>query len=192
MTRGLFAFLVLLPCLALAQEPASKLDAILKAARNQVGATVTYDPLYQILSFPGGDVPLDRGVCTDVIVRAYRGAGIDLHLLVHQDMKEAFSHYPRSWGLSRPDPNIDHRRAQNLAVYFSRRGQVLSQSNEAADYKPGDIVTWKLPDGRPHIGLVLDEIADGRPLIIHNIGMGAKAEDILFSFTITGHYRYMP
>jgi uncharacterized protein len=192
MMRGLFAFLVLLPCLALAQEPATKLGVILEAARNQVGVTVTYDPSYQTLSFPGGDVPMDRGVCTDVIIRAYRAAGIDLQLLVYRDMKDAFSHYPRSWGLSRPDPNIDHRRVQNLAVYFSRHGQVLPLSKEAADYKPGDIVTWKLSDGRPHIGLIVDEIADGRPLIIHNIGMGAKVEDILFSFTMTGHYRYVP
>jgi uncharacterized protein YijF (DUF1287 family) len=192
MTRGLFAFLVFLPCLTLAQEPAAKLDAILKAARDQVGVTVTYDPSYRKLSFPGGDVPMDRGVCTDVIIRAYRAAGVDLQLLVHYDMKDAFSRYPRSWGLSRPDPNIDHRRVQNLAVYFSRHGQVLPRSNEAADYKPGDIVTWKLPDGHPHIGLIFNEIAGGRSLIIHNIGMGTKAEDILFSFTMTGHYRYMP
>jgi uncharacterized protein len=185
-------FLALLPHCASAEELASKRDAILNAARAQVGVTVIYDPSYQKLPFPGGDVPMDRGVCTDVIVRAYRGIGIDLQLLVNRDMRKAFSHYPRSWGLSHPDPNIDHRRVQNLAVYFLRYGQVFPVSKEAAEYKPADIVTWKLPDGRPHIGLVSNELADGRPLIIHNIGMGTKLEDILFSFTITGHYRYLP
>jgi uncharacterized protein len=192
MKLKLLAFLILLPYPAAAEELSPKLDAILKAAGNQVGVTVAYDPSYRILSFPGGDVPMDRGVCTDVIIRAYRAAGIDLQLLVHRDMKNAFSVYPRIWGLSRPDPNIDHRRVQNLAVYFSRHGQALPVSKIAAEYKPGDIVTWKLPDGHPHIGLISNEIAGGRPLVIHNIGMGTKAEDILFSFTITGHYRYMP
>ena len=142
--------------------------------------------------FPGGDVPIDRGVCTDVIVRAYRSIGVDLQLLVNQDMRKAFPAYPRKWGLSRPDPNIDHRRVENLAVFFVRHGQSLPITKEATDYRPGDLVTWRLPDGHPHIGIVSDRSADGRPLLVHNIGAGAKVEDILFAFTITGHYRYVP
>jgi uncharacterized protein YijF (DUF1287 family) len=155
-----------------------------------VGKTVRYDPAYEKIGFPGGDVPVERGVCTDVIVRAYRGIGIDLQLLVNQDMRADFGAYPRLWGLSRPDTNIDHRRVPNLAVFFKRHGTVLPVSSSARDYKPGDIVTWRLADGRPHIGLVTNRETGGRPLMIHNIGEGAQIEDVLLEFTITGHYRY--
>jgi uncharacterized protein len=172
-----------LPCRA--EEPPSELQRI-------VGVTLRYDPSYVSIPFPGGDVPMDRGVCTDVIIRAYRSIGVDLQLLVNQDMRKAFPAYPRKWGLSRPDPNIDHRRVDNLAVFFGRHGQSLPISKEASDYRPGDIVTLRLPDGRPHIGLVSDRSADGRPLLVHNIGAGAQVEDVLFVFTITGHYRYLP
>jgi uncharacterized protein YijF (DUF1287 family) len=175
-----------------AQEPPSDLQRLIQGAYGQVGVTLRYDPSYVSIPFPGGDVPIDRGVCTDVIVRAYRSVGVDLQLLVNQDMRKAFAAYPRKWGLSRPDANIDHRRVDNLAVFFARHGQSLPVSKDAADYKPGDIVAWKLPDGRPHIGLVSDRSADGRPLVVHNIGAGAQVEDILFAFTITGHYRYAP
>jgi uncharacterized protein YijF (DUF1287 family) len=163
---------------------------LLQYAYDQIGKTVSYDPNYEAIGFPGGDVPINRGVCTDVIVRAYRGIGIDLQLLVNQDMRAAFAAYPRLWGLSHPDPNIDHRRVPNLMVFFARQGQVLPISKEARDYSAGDIVTWRLPDGRPHIGLVSDRQENGRPLAIHNIGAGAKVEDVLFAFEITGHYRY--
>ena len=190
--KHLALLIYFLPGLAIAKEPVSKLSLILEAARNQVGVTVAYDPAYRQLSYPNGDVPMDRGVCTDVIIRAYRAAGADLQALVHEDMKRAFSAYPRIWGLSRPDPNIDHRRVQNLAVYFSRHGQVLAISEEAADYKAGDIVAWKLPGGQPHIGLVSGRLEAGRPMIVHNIGFGAKEEDVLFAFPQTGHFRYMP
>jgi uncharacterized protein len=179
-----------LPCLA--EEPPSELQRIIQSAYAQVGVTLRYDPSYASIPFPGGDVPIDRGVCTDVIIRAYRSIGVDLQLLVNQDMRKAFPAYPRKWGLSRPDPNIDHRRVDNLAVFFVRQGRSLPISKDASDYRPGDIVTWRLPDGRPHIGLVSDRSADGRPLLVHNIGAGAKVEDILFVFTITGHYRYLP
>jgi uncharacterized protein len=162
----------------------------LQSAYDQVGRTVSYDPSYEAIAFPGGDVPIGRGVCTDVVVRAYRGIGIDLQLLVNQDMRAAFAAYPRLWGLSHPDPNIDHRRVPNLMTFFARHGQVLPISNEARDYRAGDIVTWRLPDGRPHIGLISDRQENGRPLAIHNIGAGAKVEDVLFAFTITGRYRY--
>ena len=180
----------------LAEEPPSDLQPdlqrIIQSAYAQVGVTLRYDPSYVSIPFPGGDVPIDRGVCTDVIVRAYRSIGVDLQLLVNQDMRKAFPAYPRKWGLSRPDPNIDHRRVENLAVFFVRHGQSLPITKEATDYRPGDLVTWRLPDGHPHIGIVSDRSADGRPLLVHNIGAGAKVEDILFAFTITGHYRYVP
>ena len=189
MVRFLLLLLVLAPSAVLAQEPAS-VPGLVQSAYAQVGKTVKYDPAYERIAFPGGDVPLERGVCTDVIVRAYRGIGVDLQALVNRDMRAAFGAYPKLWGLSRPDPNIDHRRVQNLAVYFKRHGKELPVSKEARDYKPGDIVTWRLPDGRPHIGLVSDRQSGGRPLIVHNIGEGAQVEDALFEFTISGHYRY--
>jgi uncharacterized protein YijF (DUF1287 family) len=178
------------PCRA--EESPSELQRIIQSAYTQVGVTLRYDPSYVSIPFPGGDVPIDRGVCTDVIIRAYRSIGVDLQLLVNQDMRKAFPAYPRKWGLSRPDPNIDHRRVDNLAVFFARQGQSLPISKDASDYKAGDLVTWRLPDGRPHIGIISDRSADGRPLLVHNIGAGAKVEDILFTFTITGHYRFLP
>ena len=174
----------------LAQELPADLRRIIEGAHEQVGVTLYYDPSYSVISFPGGDVPMVRGVCTDVIIRAYRSVGVDLQLLVNQDMRKAFSAYPRNWGLSRPDPNIDHRRVPNLAVFFTRHGQILHISSDAKAYRSGDIVTWRLPGGLAHIGLVSDRSTDGRPLIVHNIGGGAKVEDILFAFLITGHYRY--
>ena len=189
MVRFLLLLLVLAPSAVLAQEPAP-VPGLVQSAYGQVGKTVKYDPAYERIAFPGGDVPLERGVCTDVIVRAYRGIGVDLQALVNRDMRVAFGAYPKLWGLSRPDPNIDHRRVQNLAVYFKRHGKELPVSKEARDYKPGDIVTWRLPDGRPHIGLVSDRQSGGRPLIVHNIGEGAQVEDALFEFTVSGHYRY--
>jgi uncharacterized protein YijF (DUF1287 family) len=135
-------------------------------------------------------VPVERGVCSDVIIRAYRNAGIDLQRLVHEDMAQAFRSYPRQWGLSHPDPNIDHRRVLNLATFFTRHGEVLPISADARNYLPGDIVTWRLPDGHPHVGLVSDRVAGGAKLVVHNIGFGAQLEDILFKFPVTGHYRY--
>jgi uncharacterized protein YijF (DUF1287 family) len=195
MIRILFCLLLMSSaCLAeeLAEELPADLRRIIESAHQQVGITLQYDPSYSVISFPGGDVPMVRGVCTDVIIRAYRSVGIDLQLLVNQDMRRAFSAYPRNWALSRPDPNIDHRRVPNLAVFFTRHGQALPVSPEAKAYRPGDIVTWRLPGGLAHIGLVSDRSTDGRPLIIHNIGSGAKVEDILFAFTITGHYHYLP
>jgi uncharacterized protein YijF (DUF1287 family) len=189
---ALVAGLLLMAAPAFADDLPAPLRKILQSAYDQVGVTLLYDPSYQTIRFPGGDVPIDRGVCTDVIVRAYRGVGIDLQLLVNQDMRESFKSYPRLWGLSRPDPNIDHRRVQNLAVFFTRHGQALPISAVAHDYLPGDIVSWRLPGGQPHIGLVSDQDRDGRPLIIHNIGEGAKLEDILFAYQITGHYRFLP
>jgi uncharacterized protein YijF (DUF1287 family) len=188
--RALFALLLLLCIpLAVARSP----DDLVKAARTQIGVTTGYDPAYRKIAFPGGDVPPDRGVCTDVVIRAYRKLGIDLQALVHRDMRAAWSAYPKSWGLKSTDTNIDHRRVPNLAVFLRRHGSALPASRLAADYKAGDIVTWQIPPHLPHIGIVADELsANGTPLIIHNIGTGTQIEDILFAFKIVGHYRYFP
>jgi hypothetical protein len=165
-------------------------DAIATAARDQIGVTTSYDPSYRRLEFPNGDVPLDTGVCADVVVRALRSVGIDLQSEVNADMRTHFSAYPANWGLSKPDRNIDHRRVPNLRRWFQRKGWSLGASDDAADYVTGDVVSWKLPDGRPHIGVVSSRrTADGRPLIVHNIAVGAREEDVLFAWTITGRYR---
>ena len=163
------------------------------SAREQVGVTVLYDPAYVRLDYPGGDVPPERGVCTDVLVRAYRRHGIDLQQRVHEDMRAHFTAYPPLWGLSRPDRNIDHRRVPNLARYFTRHGESLGTNSADADFVSGDLVTWRLDSGVPHIGIVSDRRnIEGRPLIVHNIGAGTREEDVLREWTITGHYRYRP
>jgi uncharacterized protein YijF (DUF1287 family) len=167
------------------------------AAEQQVGVTVHYDGAYRRMPYPNGDVPPETGVCSDVIIRAYRALGIDLQQRVHDDMKAHFALYPKTWGLKKPDTNIDHRRVPNLQVFFKRHGQSLPVSNRAADYLAGDIVTWNLAAPAkmvPHIGIVSTRrSADvARPLIVHNIGSGTKVEDILFEYKITGHYRYAP
>lgn len=168
---------------------------LLAAAHAQVGVTVHYDGGYTKLAYPGGDVPVERGVCTDVVIRAYRAAGTDLQVAVHQDMRANFGAYPRLWGLRGTDRNIDHRRVPNLETFFRRRGEALDVSDRAGDYRPGDIVSWRLPNGLPHIGLVSDRgTADGsgRPLVVHNIGAGARVEDVLFAWPIHGHFRWFP
>ena len=154
---------------------------------------VVYDPSYFTIGYPNGDVPSGKGVCTDVVIRAYRKLGIDLQQKVHEDMKGNFSKYPQRWKLTRPDKNIDHRRVPNLMTFFSRFGEELSISQTAADYKPGDIVCWNLGGAITHIGVVVNKKnADGkRFLIVHNIGGGQVVEDVLFSYKIIGHYRYI-
>jgi uncharacterized protein len=165
---------------------------VVEGAKRQVGKTRSYDPAYRRIAYPGGDVPLETGVCTDVVIRAYSHAGIDLQVLVHQDMKANFSAYPRSWGPRKPDTNIDHRRVPNLATFFKRKGASLPVTNRAADYKPGDVVTWRLSSGVPRVGIVSDA---KRPLflthhlVVHNIGGGAQEEDVLVAYELTGHYR---
>ena len=169
------------------------------AMRVAVGAEMrarkqeSYDPAYVKIAYPMGDVPDDRGVCTDTVIRAYRHAGVDLQEAVHKDMAANFGKYPRSWGLSKPDTNIDHRRVPNLMVFFSRKGETLAITPRAQDYAPGDLVTWDLGGGVPHIGMVVDRKspAGGRFLIVHNIGQGPKMEGVLFKWKITGHYRYL-
>ena len=168
------------------------LKKFIDAAVAQVGVTTRYDPSYVQLDYPGGDVPKERGVCTDVLVRAFRGVSIDLQKEVHEDMTAAWSDYPKRWGLARPDSNIDHRRVPNLMTYLARKGKSLSITDNPDDYRPGDIVTWDLGGGVDHIGIVTDMAftPGGECLIAHNIGSGAKVEDVLFDWKITGHYRY--
>ena len=178
---------------AQAQDDAVAAEAlVVTAALEQLDQTVYYDPSYQRLAYPGGDVPVDRGVCTDVIIRAFRRVAVDLQVLVHDDMQRAFSAYPQQWGLTRPDPNIDHRRVPNLMTFFERKNKALPLSRDPSSYQPGDVVAWRLPGGRLHVGLVSNVRvpATRRYKLVHNIGAGAKLEDILFAYEIIGHYRY--
>ena len=153
---------------------------------------VTYDPSYFSIDYPGGDVPEGKGVCTDVIIRAYRKLGIDLQKEVHEDMRANFNTYPKKWGLSRPDKNIDHRRVPNLMTFFERYGEVKPITDDPDDYSEGDIVCWDLGGGVTHIGLIVNKkSSDGeRNLIVHNIGGGQVLADCLFDFKIIGHYRF--
>ena len=153
---------------------------------------VTYDPSYFSIPYPNGDVPADKGVCTDVVVRAYRKLGIDLQREVHEDMKAHFEAYPKIWGLKKTDTNIDHRRVPNLMTFFSRRGASIKVTDQGKDYLPGDVVTWNLEGGLTHIGIVVEKKSgdNERCLIVHNIGRGQELSDCLFSYPITGHYRY--
>lgn len=166
------------------------------AALERTNHKVRYDGSYVTLTYPGGDVPANTGVCTDVVIRSYRAIDIDLQVLVHEDMKTHFDQYPSSriWGLNKPDKNIDHRRVPNLQVFFTRHGESLSITGNPDDYQPGDIVTWTVRGNRPHIGIVTGQRSErtDNPLIVHNIGLGPKLNDMLFSFPITGHYRYKP
>lgn len=173
--------------------PAGKLQRRLaEAAMDQTHERVVYDPSYQVIDYPGGDVPRNRGVCADVIVRAYRELGIDLQVLVHEDMRDHFDKYPHNWGLNAPDTNIDHRRVPNLVTYFIRAGERLKVSADGLDYLAGDLVTWVVAGSLPHIGIVSSDLSpDGkRPLMVHNIGAGPQLEDMLFDYPVTGHYRY--
>jgi hypothetical protein len=163
-------------------------DAALALTHNKV----QYDPTYFKISYPNGDVPADKGVCTDVIIRAYRKLGIDLQKEVHEDMATNFNLYPKNWGLTRTDKNIDHRRVPNLMNYFSRHGSEKPISTKPEDYAPGDIVCWNLGGGITHIGIVVNKKStDGnRNLIVHNIGNGQELSDCMFDFKIIGHYSF--
>lgn len=165
-----------------------------KAAMIQTTQTFKYDGSYQRIDYPMGDVPIDRGVCTDVIIRAYRELGTDLQKLLHEDMKKNFDQYPKIWGLKTTDTNIDHRRVPNLKVFFKRSGSMLPISRDPEDYKAGSLVTWVLPGNLPHIGIVSSFKSEDRqrPMIIHNVGQGTVLEDFLFAYPITGHYLYNP
>ncbi|SFQ13271.1 DUF1287 domain-containing protein [Flavobacterium akiainvivens] len=197
-------YLLLLFLLACAQSPTANIadnqapapekdfygklsDAALQLTENEV----EYDPTYYKIPYPNGDVPKGKGVCTDVIIRAYRALNIDLQKEVHEDMAANFSKYPKAWGLKAPDTNIDHRRVPNLQVFFTRKGESMAITTKASNYKVGDIVTWMLPANHPHVGIVVDKKgADGRYKVVHNIGSGQNLDDCLFDWKITGHYRY--
>ena len=169
-------------------------DKLSDAAISLTKDDVTYDPSYISISYPNGDVPKNKGVCTDVIIRAYRKLNIDLQKEVHEDMVANFTKYPNleKWGLKTTDKNIDHRRVPNLEVFFDRKGKTLPITQNAIDYKTGEIVTWMINDKLPHIGIVTHlKSEDGkRNLIVHNVGGGQVLEDCLFSYTIVGHYQY--
>ncbi len=167
-------------------------NRLAEAAVELTGDAVSYDPAYYSITYPNGDVPPDRGVCTDVVIRAYRKVGIDLQKEVHEDMVANFDKYPKLWGLSRPDTNIDHRRVPNLMRYFARHGSAKPVSIRAEDYAPGDIVFWNLGGGIMHVGIVSGKRSaeGGRYLVVHNIGGGQVLEDCLFRYEIKGHYIY--
>jgi uncharacterized protein len=192
------ACLLLTACLA-AQSPSSQrplsrdefIKHLVSAAVERTHHQVRYDPAYVRIPYPAGDVPSGTAVCTDEIIRIYRGVGIDLQKEVHEDMEKNFAAYPshRVWGRNRTDTNIDHRRVPNLAVFFARKGE--SVRLDASEYRPGDLVTWDLGGGVPHIGMVVDRKgASGQNMVVHNIGQGPRMEDVLFVWKVTGHFRY--
>ncbi|HEX8130200.1 MAG TPA: DUF1287 domain-containing protein [Pyrinomonadaceae bacterium] len=168
------------------------LERLVAAANERTAHEVEYDPSYFKLDYPNGDVPAEKGVCTDEVIRSYRALGIDLQKEVHEDMAANFSLYPTKFGLKTTDANIDHRRVPNLRVFFERKGKSLPITDAATDYRPGDIVTWDLNTSQTHIGIMVDvpSATPGRYMIMHNIGQGPKIEDVLFAWKITGHYRY--
>lgn len=171
-------------------EASETARALIEAAETQVGVTWIYDPSYVRLDFPGGDVPLLRGVCTDVVIRAFRNAyGIDLQVAVNTDMKANFSAYPKIWGLKRPDRNIDHRRVPNLAKLFQRMGAEKPLTTDPAAFEPGDVVASVLPGNQPHVMIVTDRPGRTAPKVVHNIGLGARIADALLDYPLTGHYR---
>ncbi len=184
----IFLFLIMQTSFA-QQDFAAKLS---DAAIDIIDRNIKYVPDYVSIPYPNGDVPKNTGVCTDVVIRAYRKLGIDLQKEVHQDMKKRFSEYPKTWGLKSTDKNIDHRRVPNLQTFFKKHAKVLPITQKPEDYKPGDIVTWMLPRNLPHIGIVVNKKSSDKKrfLVVHNIGSGQVAEDMLFDFTITGHYSY--
>jgi len=190
--RGPWFAAALFLCLSEARADPRSLQSLLASALEQTRQTRYYDPAYVDIPYPGGDVPIERGVCSDVVIRAFRATGVDLQVEIHRDMKQNFSAYPKMWGLSRPDPNIDHRRVPNLMKFFERKGKSLPVSDQPVDYLPGDVVAWRLPNGLYHIGLVsnLPSSDPRRFLVIHNIGAGTRTEDILFAFEVLGRYRY--
>ncbi len=189
-------WLMLLGAAALPGQESGKnwTEKLVAAALAQTKQSVRYDPAYVRIPYPGGDVPADTGVCTDVVIRAYRTAlGIDLQKLVHEDMRARFPAYPKHWGLSRPDPNIDHRRVPNLQTFFKRKGAALPVTDKPEDYLPGDLITCTVAGRLPHIAIVVPAPdGGGRPWIVHNIGQGPRREDRLFEFPLTGHYRFAP
>lgn len=191
---GITVLLLLITPFSSAQALTSEQNKKLVEYAADLPRAVFYDSDYRKIDYPMGDVPAYKGVCSDVIIRSYRGIDIDLQKLLHEDIKANFSTYPskRMWGLNKPDTNIDHRRVPNLEVFFTRKGKVKPITKNAEDYVPGDIVSWRLDNGRPHIGIVVNKKSgdNQRYLVMHNIGFGQVAEDVLFSWKITGHFTY--
>jgi len=173
-------------------KPPSHIAKLVDSIYAQTKTTHSYDPAYVKLPYPNGDVDSRTGVCTDVVIRAFRAQGIDLQKQVHEDMQKSFKAYPKQWGMRTTDSNIDHRRVPNLMTFFERQGKSLKVTLEASDYKTGDVVVWELPSGQEHIGVVMAERSadELRPLIGHNVGEGTKVQDILLAWPIKGHYRY--
>lgn len=171
---------------------ATPLEKINAGAIEQTTQTTSYDASYVKLDYPNGDVPPNTGVCADVVVRAFRKAGVDLQKELHEDMKKNFSKYPQKWGARRPDTNIDHRRVPNLMTWFDRQGKTQPITKDSKNYLPGDVVAWELDNGLLHIGMVSKIRVEGadRYAIVHNIGIGARLEDVLFAWKVIGHYRY--
>lgn len=177
----------------LADINSDKIRKMLASAVEQTNLTKNYDPTYVVIPYPNGDVPIEKGVCTDVVIRAFRKAGVDLQKEVHEDMQPNFAVYPQKWNLKSPDTNIDHRRVPNLQTFFTRQGKSLPTTKNSEDYKPGDVIAWDLDGkGMTHIGIVSNAYNETskRYLIIHNIGGGAQSEDVIFNWKIIGHYRY--
>lgn len=196
-TRRAFIGAASLGLLGMVAQPgmaiaATNAQRVVVAARKQVGVTLRYDPAYSVLAFPNGDVERAKGVCTDVVIRAFRDAlGLDLQALVNADMRANFTAYPKNWGLGRPDRNIDHRRVPNLATYWRRQGVSLPVTDNPADWRPGDIFTQMVGGRLPHTGIVSDRRdTTGVPLVLHNIGAGTREEDALFDHKLTGHFRW--
>jgi uncharacterized protein len=179
--------------LKITEAKSPQIKKVVENALKQIEITKSYNPEYVVISYPNGDVPPEKGVCTDVVIRAFRAAGVDLQKEVHEDMRENFAAYPKKWNLTKPDTNIDHRRVPNLRVYFERKGKSLPVTRVSENYQPGDVVSWDLDEKKTaHIGIVSNIFNErsGRYLIVHNIGAGGQAEDVLFDLKITGHFRY--
>lgn len=187
-----FIFIFCLGSLILSSQELATDVSLEVAALDLIKQDVTYDPSYFSIDYPNGDVPSNKGVCTDVVIRAYRAIGIDLQKQVHEDMKAHFSAYPNIWGLRKTDPNIDHRRVPNLMTFFSRKRAEVPITNNPVDYKPGDVVSWNLGGATTHIGIVVNKKSpdNKRYMVVHNIGAGQVLEDSLFRYKIIGHYRY--
>ncbi len=195
MKKLIILTLLVIPVLVPAHRQGEPTDFSRKLSQAAIERTehfVRYDGSYRKIRYPNGDVSDSVGVCTDVVIRSYRKLGVDLQKDIHEDIKVNFNKYPKLWGLSKPDTNIDHRRVPNLRTLFKRKGLVLPATDKPNDYVAGDLVTWTVAGNLPHIGIVVDRRSrDGkRPLIVHNIGQGPQMEDMLFEYPITGHYRY--
>ena len=191
MRKLLVVFFIVSTSISYSQTITQKIT-LSEAAVTLTKDIVSYDPSYFSIKYPNGDVPSDKGVCTDVIIRAYRKLGVDLQKEVHEDMKANFSKYPKIWGLKSTDKNIDHRRVPNLMTYFKRKGDEKPITKNPSDYKPGDVVAWNLGGTITHIGIVVNKKSNDskRNLIVHNIGAGQALEDCLFKFKIIGRYRF--